>query len=45
MGALNDLNIIFILTKFVEICQTYLSVFVRMSHPDTWVCKNEAQPT
>ena len=45
MGALNDLNIIFILTEFVEICQMHLSVFVRMSHPDMWVCKNEAQPT
>ena len=38
MGALNDLNIIFILTKFVEICQMHLN-------PDMWVCKNEAQPT
>ena len=45
MGALNDLNIIFILTKFVEICQMLLSVFVRMSHPEMLVCKNEAQLT
>lgn len=44
MGALNDLNMIFILTKFVEICQMHLSVFVRMSHPETNVELRQKDP-